>query len=45
MAGPSDRLAAFLGRSPGIAPTVGHPEDAGEVMRRLADLAGPKLGP
>jgi uncharacterized protein (TIGR03086 family) len=23
-AGPSDRLAAFLGRSPGIAPTPGH---------------------
>ena len=45
MAGPSDQLAAFLGRSPGIAPAVGHPEDAGEVMRRLADLADPKLGP
>jgi len=23
-AGPNDRLAAFLGRSPGIAPTRGH---------------------
>ena len=45
MAGPSDRLAAFLGRSPGIAPAMGHPEDANEVMRRLADLARPKLGP
>jgi uncharacterized protein (TIGR03086 family) len=45
MAGPSDRLAAFLGRSPGIAPAVGHPEDADKVMRRLADLARPKLGP
>jgi hypothetical protein len=24
VAGPSDRLAAFLGRSPGIAPVPGH---------------------
>lgn len=42
---PSDRLAAYLGRSPGTAPAVGHPEDTDEVMRRLADPARPKLGP
>jgi len=39
------RVDLFPGQQPTFQMAVGRPKDADEAMRRLADLARPKLGP
>jgi monoterpene epsilon-lactone hydrolase len=44
-AGADVRVDLFPGRQHTFQMAVGRPKDADEAMRRLADLACPKLGP
>jgi monoterpene epsilon-lactone hydrolase len=44
-AGADVRVDLFPGQQPTFQMAMGRPKDAGEAMRRLADLAHPKLGP
>jgi hypothetical protein len=43
-AGADVRVGLFLGQQHTFQMAMGRPKDAGEAMRRLADLAHPKLG-
>ena len=44
-AGADVRVDLFPGQQPTFQMAVGRSKDADEAMRRLAHLAGPKLGP